>query len=53
MGGILYSPLRYTHEALRFLLILGKSASSAPPKRASRFLALVAMRVRMKRCTAR
>src|ERR1700730_16081638 len=25
MGGILHSPLRYTHEALRFLFILGKS----------------------------
>src|ERR1700680_4335226 len=25
MGGILHSPLRYSHEALRFLFILGKS----------------------------
>ena len=25
MGGILHSPLRYSHEALRFLAILGKS----------------------------
>jgi hypothetical protein len=25
MGGILHSPLRYTHQALRFLFILGKS----------------------------
>jgi hypothetical protein len=24
MGGILHSPLRYSHEALRFLAILGK-----------------------------
>src|SRR3977135_112461 len=25
IGGILHSPLRYSHEALRFLAILGKS----------------------------